>query len=146
MSYIADIGYIASVFGVVTLSLLVWSFWHSATRLIAAGAMFVQWVLTIGAQLLLRVETPIDVYWSADFAATFLFLGIFWKHGGWWLYWIGVLFIGMMGAHVLYEGGLHEYYHYWLITPMFAAQILIVLVRLVRDVFENHHIHNSMGS
>lgn len=140
-------GYIASIFGVVTLTLLVWSFWHGITRLIAAGVLFVQWGLSIGSQLLLDVETPIDVYWAADGCSAILLFAIFvkLKLEEWWLYLIGVLFVGMMGAHVLYAGGLHAYYHYWLITPMFAVQIAIVLVRLVRDVVESSHIHNSTG-
>jgi len=135
----------ATTFGVVTLALLVWSFWHGATRLIAAGVLFLQWVLSIGSQLIFDVETPLDVYWAADGCSAILFITMFVKSKfeELWLYWIGVLFIGMMGAHVLYDGGLHAYYHYWLITPMFAVQILIVLVRLVRDVVESSHIHNS---
>jgi len=147
MSYIADIGYVASIFGIATLTLLVWSFWHGATRLIVAGILFVQWVLSISSQLILDVETPLNVYWTADgCSAVFLFL-LFAKREfvEWWIFWIGVLFVGMMGAHTLYDGGLHAYYHYWLITPMFAVQILIVLVRLVRDVVENSHINNSHG-
>lgn len=136
---------VAFIFGIVTLTLLVWGFWHETTRLMAAGILFAQWGLSIGSQTLLNVETPIDVYWAADFASAILFWGIFLKYGGQWLYWIGVLFVGMMGAHVLYAGGLHEYYHYWLITPMFAVQILIVLARMVLDVAKNHHIHNSSG-
>lgn len=138
---------IAVIFGLVTLTLLVWSFWHGGTRLMAAGVLFMQWVLTIGSQLILDVETPLDVYWAADGCSAILFIAMFAKSKleEWWLFLIGILFIGMMGAHVLYAGGLHEYYHYWLITPMFAVQILIVLVRMVRDAVENSHIHNSTG-
>lgn len=139
--------YVASIFGVITLSLLVWSFWHGGTRLIAAGILFMQWVLSIGSQKFLGVETPLDVYWAADGCSAILFIVMFAKSKleEWWLFLIGALFIGMMGAHVLYAGGLHAYYHYWLITPMFAVQILIVLVRMVRDAVENSNIHNSSG-
>lgn len=100
--------------------------------ILTAAVLFAQWGLSIGSQLVLQKDAPVEIYFFADTASAFLFLWLFLhsKFREWWLYIIATLFIGMEFAHLLYSRGLHEYYWYWIITTLFAAQILTLSGRL----------------
>ncbi|MCK5446071.1 MAG: hypothetical protein KAI73_10655 [Rhodospirillaceae bacterium] len=97
-------------------------------KILAAAVLFAQWGLSLGSQLVMGTDTPIEIYWAADFSSAMLFFWLFLKFEENWLYIIGILFTGMVGAHWLYLSGLHAYYHYWAITTLFAIQLLIVRV------------------
>jgi len=124
---------VAISFGAATFLLFLWSFSYSLTRILAAGILFAGWGISLGSQLILSVDTPIDIYWATDFVSALAFFALFVRFRGWWLWAIGILYIPMVGAHVLYAGGLHAYYHYWVVTSLFAAQIAIVAGRLLYD-------------
>lgn len=116
----------AGIFGALCLVIFLWSFRHGMLKVLAASVLFAQWGLSLGSQLIMGVDTPIEMYWAADFTSAMLFFWLFTKFDERWLFAIGVLFTGMVGLHWLYLGGLHAYYHYWAITTLFAIQLLIV--------------------